>query len=221
MNERIVHIIIESFLPLLKAGVSFTVPLTLLSFAFGIVLAFATALARISGVKALVFPARFYVWLIRGTPLIVQLFIIFYGLPSAGILLDPFPAAVISFSLSIGAYGSEIVRAAIQSIPKGQWEAASSLGMNKAQTLRRIIVPQALKVATPPLFNSFISLVKDTSLAAVVTVPEMFQKSQQITALYYEPLVLYCEVGAIYLLFCSGLSFLQARLEASFRHERA
>ena len=128
MNDRILHIIIESLIPLLKAGVSFTVPLTLLSFLFGLILAFAAALARLSGIKLLELPARFYVWIIRGTPLIVQLFIIFYGLPSAGILIAPFPAAVIGFSLSVGAYGSEIIRASILSISKGQWEAAYSLG---------------------------------------------------------------------------------------------
>jgi L-cystine transport system permease protein len=215
-TERLINIFIESFLPLLKAGVAFTIPLTLLSFAFGFVLAFLTALARLSNWRVLDLIARFYVWVIRGTPLLVQLFIIFYGLPSIGIVLDAFPAAVIGFSLSVGAYASEIIRAAILSIGRGQWEAAYSIGMTRRQALRRIILPQASRVSVPPLANSFISLLKDTSLAAAITMPEMFQKAQQITALYYEPLLLYIEAALIYLLFSTALSGLQRRLEKRF-----
>ncbi|MDU2241562.1 MAG: ABC transporter permease subunit [Paenibacillus sp.] len=213
MDERIWNIIVDSFLPLLKAGVAFTVPLTLITFALGLVVAVLTALARLSSFGPLRQLARFYVWIIRGTPLLVQLFIIFYGLPTIGITLDPFPAAVIGFTLSVGAYGSEIVRAAILSIHEGQWEAAYSLGMTRLQALRRIILPQASRVSVPPLANSFISLVKDTSLAATVTYTEMFRTAQQITATTYESLVVYCEAGLIYLIFSTILSALQNRLE--------
>ncbi|GGH73820.1 cystine transport system permease protein [Pullulanibacillus pueri] len=215
-SARLYHIFVESFLPLLKAGVEFTIPLTLVSFFFGLLLAFLTALVRLSPVTPLKLIARFYVWIFRGTPLIVQLFIIFFGLPSIGLTLSPFLAASIGFSLSVGAYGSEIIRAAIISIPQGQWEAAYSIGMTKNQALRRIIIPQALKVSVPPLSNSFISLIKDTSLAASITVTEMFQKAQQITARYYEPMLLYCEVAVIYLIFSTVLSSLQNRLERHF-----
>ncbi|GIP47551.1 L-cystine transport system permease protein TcyB [compost metagenome] len=213
MDERIWNIIVDSFLPLLKAGVAFTVPLTLITFALGLVVAVLTALARLSSIGPLRQLARFYVWIIRGTPLLVQLFIIFYGLPSIGIILDPFPAAVIGFTLSVGAYGSEIVRAAILSIHEGQWEAAYSLGMTRLQALRRIILPQASRVSVPPLANSFISLVKDTSLAATVTYTEMFRTAQQITATTYEPLIVYTEAGLVYLFFSTILSALQNRLE--------
>ncbi|MUG85174.1 ABC transporter permease subunit [Paenibacillus timonensis] len=213
MDERIWNIIVDSFLPLLKAGVAFTVPLTLITFALGLVVAVLTALARLSNIGPLRQLARFYVWIIRGTPLLVQLFIIFYGLPSIGIILDPFPAAVIGFTLSVGAYGSEIVRAAILSIHEGQWEAAYSLGMTRLQALRRIILPQASRVSVPPLANSFISLVKDTSLAATVTYTEMFRTAQQITATTYEPLIVYTEAGLVYLFFSTILSALQNRLE--------
>ncbi|MDU4695108.1 MAG: amino acid ABC transporter permease [Paenibacillus sp.] len=213
MDERIWNIIVDSFLPLLKAGVAFTVPLTLISFALGLAMAVLTALARLSSIGPLRQLARFYVWIIRGTPLLVQLFIIFYGLPSIGIILDPFPAAVIGFTLSVGAYGSEIVRAAILSIHEGQWEAAYSLGMTRLQALRRIILPQASRVSVPPLANSFISLVKDTSLAATVTYTEMFRTAQQITSTTYEPLIVYTEAGLIYLFFSTILSALQNRLE--------
>jgi cystine transport system permease protein len=216
MSDRTIQIFLDSFLPLLKAGVAFTIPLTLLSFVFGFVLAFLTALARLSNLRALDAIARFYVWIIRGTPLLVQLFIIFYGLPSVGIVIDAFPAAVIGFSISVGAYNSEIIRAAILSISKGQWEAASSIGMTRSQALRRIILPQAARVSVPPLGNSFISLLKDTSLAATITMPEMFQKAQQITATTYEPLMLYSEAAIIYLIFSTVLSTLQSRLEKRF-----
>ncbi|MDP4098360.1 amino acid ABC transporter permease [Paenibacillus sp. P96] len=213
MDDRKIQILIDSFWPLLKAGVTFTIPLALISFALGLLLALATALVRLSNWKIPDLIARFYVWVIRGTPLLLQLYIIFYGLPSIGITLDPLLAAIIGFTLSVGAYNSEIFRAAIQSIPAGQWEAASSLGMTRAQALRRVILPQAARVSVPPLGNSFISLVKDTSLAATITYVEMFRASQQIVATTYEALLVYSEAGVIYLAFSSVLSALQNYLE--------
>jgi cystine transport system permease protein len=151
--------------------------------------------------------------IIRGTPLLVQLFIIFYGLPSVGITIDPFLAAVIGFSLNMGAYSSEIIRAAILSTPKGQWEAAYSMGMTYPQALKRIILPQASRVSIPPLSNSFISLVKDTSLASIILVAEMFRKAQEIAATNYEPLLLYLEAAMLYWIICFGLSLIQGQFE--------
>jgi cystine transport system permease protein len=199
---------IESLGPLLWAALKFTAPLTLLSFAFGLVLGLVVALIRLFGPKPLVPVVRFYVWIIRGTPLLVQLFLIFYGLPSVGIVLDAFPAALIGFTLNIGAYTSEIIRAVIASVPRGQWEAAYSIGMTWRQAMQRTILPQAARVAVPPLSNSFISLVKDTSLAAAITVPELFQAAQRIVATTYEPLILYIEAALIYLALSSILSAL-------------
>jgi len=213
---RILNILKDSFFPMLKAGLQFTVPLTLVSFILGLILALLTALARLSKFKLLSLIAKFYIWIVRGTPLLVQLFIIFYGLPKAGIILNELTAAIIGFTLSVGAYNSEVIRAAILSIPKGQWEAAYSIGMTDNQALRRVILPQATRVSIPPLANSFISLVKDTSLAATITVAEMFQIAQRITAATYEPLWLYCEVAVIYLIFCTILSALQNKLEKRF-----
>ncbi|MEK5254291.1 amino acid ABC transporter permease [Paenibacillus sp. FSL F4-0125] len=213
MDDRKIQIFLDSLLPLLKAGVAFTIPLALISFVLGLIIAILTALARLSPWVLPMLIARFYVWVIRGTPLLVQLFIIFYGLPAVGIVLDPFIAATIGFTLSVGAYSSEIVRAAILSIHKGQWEAAFSVGMTRAQALRRIILPQAARVSIPPLSNSFISLVKDTSLAATITYTEMFRTAQQVASTTYEPLLIYCEAGLFYLLFCSVLSALQNYLE--------
>ncbi|MBN3755875.1 ABC transporter permease subunit [Paraburkholderia sp. Tr-20389] len=213
------HLMGESLWPLLYAGLVFTVPLTLVSFAIGIALAFIVALIRLFGPNWSVAIVRFYVWLFRGSPLLVQLFVIFYGLPNVGIVLDPLTAAIIGFSLNVGAYNSEVIRGVIESIPKGQWEAAYSMGMTRAQALRRAILPQAARVALPPLSNSFIALVKDTSLAAVLTVPEIFQAAQRIASVTYEPLILYTEAALIYLVFSSVLSSAQVRLERRFgRH---
>ncbi|MFC5530772.1 amino acid ABC transporter permease [Cohnella yongneupensis] len=209
MSERQIQIFNDSFWPLLKAGVLYTIPLSLISFALGLLLAVLTAMVRLYSWQVFRLIGGFYVWIIRGTPLLVQLFIIFYGLPMVGIVISPFVSAVIGFSLSVGAYGSEIVRAAIISIHKGQWEAAYSLGMTRLQALRRIILPQAARVSVPPLGNSFISLVKDTSLAAIITYVEMFRQAQQIVARTYEPLLLYCEAAIIYLFFSTLLSVLQ------------
>ena len=213
------QLMIDSFWPLLSAGLIFTVPLTLITFVLGILLGLLVALARLYGPSPLVALARFYVWLVRGTPLLVQLFLIFYGLPSAGIVLDAFTAAVIGFTLNIGAYSSETIRATLAAIPKGQWEAAHAIGMNWPQAMGRVILPQAARIAVPPLSNTFISLVKDTSLAAAVTVPELFQAAQRLASVTYEPLILYIETALIYLMFSSVLSTLQDRLEQRLAHK--
>jgi L-cystine transport system permease protein len=211
--ERLISIAESSFLPLVKGALFYTLPLAILSFIIGIILAVLTALARISSVKILRGIAQFYVSAIRGTPLLVQLYILFYGLPNLGIMIDPFPAAVIGFSLSVGAYSSEIIRAAILSIPKGQWEAGFSIGMTYSQNLKRIILPQATRVSIPPLSNSFIGLVKDTSLASTILVTEMFRKAQEIVATTYEVLLLYTEAALIYWVICFILSIIQQRIE--------
>lgn len=210
---RVVQILLDSFWPLCKAALMYTIPLTIVSFFFGTVIAFITAIFRLSGVKVLSGVAKFYVWLIRGTPLLVQLFVIFYGLPSLGIVLSPFVSGVLGLSLCQGAYNSEIVRAAILSIPSGQWEAAKALGMNKTQTYLRIIIPQAARIAVPSLGNQFIGLTKDTSLAGMLTIPELLQTGQQITAVVYEPLALYLEVALVYLIMNTVLTVLQSKVE--------
>ncbi|KKB82832.1 cysteine ABC transporter permease [Devosia limi DSM 17137] len=209
-------LMIESLPSLLWACLLFTVPLTLLSFAFGLTVGFLAAIAQLFGPRPIAAVVRFYVWIIRGTPLLVQLFLIFYGLPSVGIVLDAFPAALIGFTLNVGAYTSEIIRAVLLAVPKGQWEAAYSIGMTWPQAMRRTILPQAMRIAVPPLSNTFISLVKDTSLAAAITVPELFRAGQRIVATTYEPLILYVQVALIYLVLSSVLSSLQAQLEKRF-----
>ncbi|WP_110113847.1 amino acid ABC transporter permease [Bacillus sp. CGMCC 1.16541] len=212
--ERLVNIAKSSLYPMIEGALTYTIPLTLISFTIGMILAILTALARLSSSKVLNVIARVYVSIIRGTPLLVQLFIIFYGLPNIGLTIDPFPSAVIGFSLSVGAYASEIIRAAISSIPKGQWEAAYSIGMTYPQALKRVVLPQAARVSIPPLSNSFISLVKDTSLASLILVTEMFRKAQEIAATNYEFLLLYSQAAFLYWIMCFVLSVIQGRVEA-------
>ena len=187
MSSRVIEIITSSFTKLLIPGLVYTIPITLISFAIGLLIAIVTALIRVKKIKVLSQIIQFYVWIFRGTPLLVQLFIIYYGLPSVGIVLEAFPAAIITFSLNVG--------------------------MTYFQSMYHIILPQALKIAIPPLFNSLIALVKDTSLAANITVAEMFMAAQRIVANTYEPLVLYIEVAIIYLAFSTILTYVQHFIE--------
>ena len=209
-ESRIAEIIIDSFWDILIPGLTVTIPLTAISFAIAMVIAIAVALVQFAGIRGLRQLARFYIWVVRGTPLLVQLFIVFYGLPNAGIRLDPLPAAIIVFSINEGAYCAETIRAALESVPSGQMEAGQCVGMSYMQIIRRIVLPQAMRTAFPTLANSLIAMVKDTSLAANITVTEMFMVTRRIVARTYEPLILYIEVGLIYLLFCTVLTKLQS-----------
>ncbi|MCI7352479.1 MAG: amino acid ABC transporter permease [[Actinobacillus] rossii] len=218
MTESRVDLVINAFWPMVEAAFLVSIPLAISSFIIGMIIAVGVALIRITPVNgifhriALVL-VKIYISIIRGTPMLVQISVVFYGLPAIGIFIDPIPAAIIGFSLNIGAYGSETVRAAISSVPKGQWEAGYTIGMNYLQTFRRIIGPQAFRVAVPPLSNTFIGLFKDTSLASVVTVTEMFRVAQQMANMSYDFLPVYIEAGLVYWCFCWVLFFIQARIE--------
>jgi His/Glu/Gln/Arg/opine family amino acid ABC transporter permease subunit len=207
------QLILDNLWPLAKAALTATIPLTIISFVVGLVIALAVALARLSPNVILSNVARFYISIIRGTPLLVQLFIVFYALPQLGVKIDPFPAAVIAFSLNVGGYAAEIIRSAIQSIPKGQWEAAETIGFNYVGALKRIILPQAARVAVPPLSNTLISLVKDTSLASTILVTELLRQAQIVAAPTFEFFALYGTAAAYYWVICLVLSFGQGRLE--------
>ena len=209
MNERLIALLLDSFPKILLPGLTMTIPLTVISFSIAMVIATAVALIQFAHVKVLSQIARFYIWVVRGTPLLVQLFVVFYGLPDVGILLDPFPAAVLVFAVNEGAYCAETMRAALESVPVGQIEAGYCVGMRYMQIMRRIVLPQALRTAFPPLSNSLIAMVKDTSLASNITVMEMFMATQRIAARTYEMLPLYCEVAVIYLMFSTVLTFVQ------------
>ncbi|WP_172603249.1 amino acid ABC transporter permease [Campylobacter showae] len=214
--DRISELLLSSLQPMALAMIKVTLPLTAISFSLGLLIAILTAIARIANIKILKQLSEFYIWIFRGTPLLVQLFIIYFGLPIVGVTLNVWSAAIITFSLNIGAYASEAVRAAVLSVPKGQWEAATALGMSYAQILRRIIAPQAARISLPPLSNIFISTLKDTSLAASITMVDMFMVAQRIAARTFDPLTLYVLAALFYLIVCTFLTFLQARLEKRF-----
>ncbi len=209
MSERLLNILITSFWKILLPGLTVTIPLTAISFFLAMIIATIVALIQFAKIPVLKQLCRFYIWIIRGTPLLVQLYVIFFGLPSIGITLEPFPAAVIVFSINEGAYCAETIRGALESIDKGQMEAGYCVSMNYIQIMYHIILPQAFKNAFPSLSNSLISMVKDTSLAANITVVEMFMATQRIVANTWEPLALYCEVALVYLLFSTALTALQ------------
>ncbi|WP_240978271.1 amino acid ABC transporter permease [Knoellia koreensis] len=198
---------------MLRQLIKVTIPLTFISFAIGLVLALLVALGRMSPNPVLSNLARFYISVIRGTPLLVQLFIIFYGLPEFGVKIDPFPAAVIALSLNVAGYAAEVIRAAIQSLPKGQWEAAETIGMNRVTTLRRIIIPQAARTAVPPLSNTLISLLKDTSLTSVILVVDLLRQAQIAAAPSLQFFTMYLMAAVYYYLACLVLSFIQSRTE--------
>lgn len=206
-------LLVESLWPITRGAISGTIPLAVVSFAVGLVLALVLALMRLAKRWWLAGLARGYISVVRGTPLLVQLFVIFYGLPSIGVVIDPWPSAVIAFSINVGGYAAEVIRAAILSVPRGQWEAAYMIGMSRRLALRRIILPQAARVSVPPLSNTFISLVKDTSLASLILVTELFRRAQQIAAFSQEFMLLYLEAAAVYWVICLGLSVAQGSLE--------
>ncbi|RAX50276.1 amino acid ABC transporter permease [Arthrobacter sp. AQ5-05] len=206
----------DSLWPIVLGGLSSTIPLSLASFAIGLAIALVMALMRLSRNPVVSFLARAYISVIRGTPLLVQLFVIFYGLPSIGLTLNPWPSAIIAFSLNVGGYAAEVIRAAILSVPKGQWEAGYTIGMSRTTTLRRVILPQAARVSVPPLSNTFISLVKDTSLASLILVTELFRRAQEIAAFSQEFMLIYIEAAMVYWVLCLVLSAGQTRLERRF-----
>jgi len=199
--------------PALAQGAVLTIKFAVYSMFFGLIGGVVLALMGISHSKVLLGIARAYVSLMRGTPLLVQIFVIYYGLPSINISLDPTPAGVIALSANVAAYLSESMRGAIVGVQSGQWLAAFSLGLSRSQTLRYIIGPQALRIAVPSLSNSLISLIKDTSLVSVITVTELLRSAQEVIATTYQPLPLYLAAAAVYWVLCSIMEFVQRRFE--------
>lgn len=210
---KILNLLTDSFLKILLPGIQVTIPLTIISFSLAMVIGIITAMIQFADIKGLKQLARFYIWVIRGTPLLIQLFVVFYGLPSVGVIIDPFPAAVVVFSINEGAYSAETIRGALESVPKGQIEAGYCSGLNFIQIMWHIVLPQALRMAFPSLANGLIAMVKSTSLAANITVMEMFMVTQQIVARTYEALALYLELAFIYLMFSTVLTRLQTYIE--------
>jgi cystine transport system permease protein len=209
MDERLWGILVDSFPKLLEYGIKVTVPLTIFSYAIALAVALIVALIQYADVKVLRQICRFYIWVIRGTPLLVQLYIVFFGLPGIGIKLDAFPAAMIVLGFNEGAYMAETIRGALESVSRGQLEAGYCVGLSFPKIMWHIVLPQAFRTAFPALGNSMISMLKETSMAATISVMEMFRQAQVINGRVYESLGLYCEAALIYLLFCTILTRVQ------------
>ncbi len=205
-------LIVESAPFLLKGAVA-TLELSLGGMVFGLIIGLGVGLLRLSHWRLARALAGLYVSFIRGTPLLVQLFILYYGLAEFGLRLDPIPAAIIGFSVNVGGYTAEVFRAAISAIDRGQWEAAGVIGMSWPQTMIRVILPQAARIALPPLGNTFIGLIKDTSMAATIQVPELFRQAQLITARTYEVFTLYLSAALLYWAISALLAWGQHHLE--------
>ena len=213
MTERLWNILVDSFPKLLGYGIRVTIPLTVLSFLLALVVAVTVALIQFARIRVIRQICRFYIWVVRGTPLLVQLYLVFYGLPSVGITLEAFPAAVVVLGLNEAAYMAETVRGCLEAVPSGQMEAGYCVGLNYLQIMTHVVLPQAFRTAFPALSNSLISMLKETSMAATITVMEMFRQAQVINGRVYESLGLYGEVALIYLAFCTLLTWAQHRGE--------
>lgn len=173
---------------------------------FGLFIGLFTAIARLKGNRLIAGIARVYVSIIRGTPIIVQIFIIYFGLPDYGITLGPLTAAYIALSINIGAYLSETFRGAILSVDKGQTEAALTLGLTPWQTMRKVVLPQAARAAIPPMGNTFIGILKETSLVSIVTVTELLRSAQLLIAQYYVAMPFYLAIAVMYWVMSTGFS---------------
>lgn len=208
--------IIKETTPILVKGSVMTLELTVLTLLIGTLLGIIIALMKISKSKILYSIAAFYTWIIRGTPLLLQLFVLYYGLPSAGIKLEPFEAAVIGLGLNSAGYMAEIIRGGILSIDKGQFEAAKALGFDYGQTMRRIILPQTMKNIIPAAGNEFITMLKDTSLVSTIAMVELMRSAQQLYASTFRPLEIFLVTGSLYLilttLFTSVFSYVEKKL---------
>ena len=200
-------------LPTLLVGTRLTIGFALAAMVLGLPLGLIVALLRLYASGPVRWLATLYVSFIRGTPLLVQIFVIYYGLPSFGITLSPVVGGVLALTLNAAAYLSETIRAAILSIPRGQHEAAYSVGLSRMETMRLIVLPQAARVALPSLGNSLIGLVKDTSLVSVITVVELLRSAQLVIARTFEPFGPYLAAALIYWVVSSLLELVQRRLE--------
>ena len=205
--------------PVLLTGAGYTLIFALASMVGGLALGFPVAVLRMSPYAALRWPATLYVSVMRGTPLLVQIFVIYYGLPSVGIEFTPVTAGILALSLNAGAYLSESLRGAVDSIGVGQWRASFSLGLGYWQTLGHIVLPQALRVAVPSMSNTLISLIKDTSLVSVITMTELMLSTKEVIATTFRPLPLYIAAAALY--WCMSLAFEAVQRRAERRLNRA
>ena len=205
--------VVLSKIPILLEGCWVTLQISFFALLLGMVFGIAGALCRISSNRILNAAAFFYVWVIRGTPVMVQLFILYFGLPQLGIKLPSMVAGVLGLAINTGAYITEIIRAGIQVVDRGQMEAALSLGMSYRQAMRRIIGPQAVKFCIPPLVNQFIMTLKNSSIASLVTITELFRTGEQIIYTTFRSFEVYTAVAVFYLIMNSVFMVIADKLE--------
>ncbi|MBD8025957.1 amino acid ABC transporter permease [Ureibacillus sp. Re31] len=205
-------LVIEN-IPFLLKGAYYTLLITVVSMFFGLIIGLITAVARLKGNRFLRMIARVYVSIIRGTPPLVQIFIVYYGLVDYGIEFGPLTAACIALSINIGAYVSEAFRGAIESVPKGQIEAAIATGMTDRQAMRRIVIPQAVRYAIPPLGNTFVGMLKETSLVSSIAVTELMRSAQLLVSQYYVYMPFYLAIAVMYWIMSTFFTFILHKIE--------
>lgn len=209
------NLAIESF-PFVIQGIGFTLLISVVSMGTGLIMGFFLCLARRSPAKILRVPARLYISFMRGIPMLALLFILYFGLPVIGIQLSALSSAIIGFSINSAAYIAEVQRASLNSVSKGQWDASYAIGLSYWRALYRIIIPQAIRFAIPPLLNIFLDLVKASSLAAVISVPELLYHAQIVAGRTYDSITLYLLAALIYWGICIIISMITEQAEKSF-----
>lgn len=203
-----------TFFPrVLTKGAPMALLLTVIGIGFGTAIGIIAALMKISGNKILKAIADFYTWVFRGTPMMVQLYFLYFAMPSVGIYLSPLMSASIGLSLNIGAYMSEIIRGGIQAVDKGQFEAAHALGMTFGQTMKRVVIPQTVRIILPSVGNEFITLLKDTSLVAAITMTEILKVTYEISSSTFKSMAAFAVAATIYLALTTVLTYLFGKLE--------
>ncbi|MBD3919244.1 amino acid ABC transporter permease [Paenibacillus sp. PR3] len=214
--------VIMPFMPVFLEGAWMTVKLSVLSLALGLVLGIIGGLCKTSSIWPLRAVANLYTWIFRGTPLLVQLFILYFGLPQLGITMGPFQAGVLGMALNTGAYATEIVRSGLMAVDRGQSEAASALGMSRSVALFRVIGPQAIKVIIPPLVNQFIMTIKNSSMVSLVTITELFRTGESVIVSTFRSFEVYSVIAIMYLIMTSILMIVAKQLEKGMSaHDRA
>lgn len=206
-----------NWMPELLRGLVVTVEITALCIAMGIVVGLGLAMARLYGVAPLYWLATVYINFFRGTPILVQLFLVYYGLPSLGVKLEPFVAGVLALGLNTSAYQAEYFRGAVQSLPSGQMLAARSIGMNRLQALRWILLPQALRLVIPPWSNELILMLKYSSIVFFATVTDLMGAGRIIAGETFRYFEVFIIVALLYLAIVLVLSWSLRRLEAHLR----
>ena len=213
-------ILVREWMPELLVAAAQTLRMTVLAYALAVVAGLLIALGGMSRRRWLSRTCRVYIEFIRGTPTVTQLFLIYFGLPSVGIVLPGFAAAVVALGLHYAAYMAEIYRAGIAAVDRGQGEAASSIGMTRGEAMRHIVLPQAIRIIVPPLANNAVALLKDTSVASLIAAPELMMRADDITSEYYMPMQVYVLAGIMYFVMAFPLSMAARWLERAMARSR-